>query len=77
MTNKMPVFWLALSLNKDAAFMFLLRLAKEISCIQGARVSHDWQKLGHSFLRLVEINNYHPKLVSISPFDNEIRKSYP
>jgi hypothetical protein len=76
MINKL-FCWYALSLNKQATFMFLLRLAKGISCIQGARGSHDRQKLGHNFLRMVGINNYHPKLVSINSFDNATRKSHP
>jgi hypothetical protein len=43
---------------------------------QGARGSHDRQEMAHNFLRMVGINNYHPKLVSISPFDNATRKSH-
>jgi hypothetical protein len=56
--------------------MFLLRHDKGISLNQGARGGHDRQKLGHSFLRMVEINKYQTKSVSISPFDNETRKIY-
>ena len=66
----------ACSLNKEARFMFLLRHDKGISLNQGARGGHDRQKLGHSFLRMVEINKYQTKSVSISPFDNETRKIY-
>lgn len=48
--------------------MFLLRLAKGIFCMQGARGGHDRQEMAHNFLRMVGINNYQRQPCLNKPF---------